>query len=136
MRTWIKVTVGGGMPALMNGSKEWTEPLCLYHWSPSSRRKSIERSGLVPGSFSLGREWRPPHICYSANPHLAFDLSVRIHPEIKEWDLWMVYAWDADRFEAIPEMYRNSDKHYIKEYRVYHRIYKRNVHYVGSRTVD
>jgi len=130
----IKVKVAPGIPPLMNGDKVYTEPLCLYHWSPTSRRKAIERSGLVPGSWSIDRDWKPPHICYSANPHLAFDLSVRIHPEIESWDLWMVFAEDAKSFEAILELYTFSDKHYIKEYRVYSRIYKRHVHYIGTRT--
>jgi len=109
--------------------------LCLYHWSPRARRNGILRSGFVPGSNSLAREWKPPYICFSDNADLAWYLSGRIHPEIKDWDLWMVYpSQGIDRWELIFDTYPESGRHYIKEYRVYERIYKRHVQYIGSRS--
>jgi hypothetical protein len=31
------------------------------------------------------------------------------------------------------DYYRNSDKSYVKEYRIYERVYKRDLWYVGTR---
>ena len=109
--------------------------LCLYHWSPRSRRGQIQRRGLVPGSHSVAREWRPPYICFSDDALLAWNLSGRIHTEIAEWDLWMCFYQDVDRWEIILDTYIEWPlRHYVKEYRVYHRIFKRHVHWIASRT--
>lgn len=113
---------------------ELLSDLNLYHWSPTSRRGQIQRLGLVPGKPSLQGDWRPPYVCFADDARLAWALSGAIHPEVPEWDLWQVYPQDADRWEAIFDTYISSGRHYIKEYRVYHRIFKRHVHYIGSRT--
>lgn len=89
----------------------------------------------MPGSWSLSHDWRPPFVCFSDEPILAWTLSGRLYPEIKQWDLWMVFASDVGDFEVILEMSRHTGKHYVKEYRVYHRIYKRDVYYIASRSV-
>ena len=108
--------------------------LCFYHWSPSARRKGILRSGFLPGSRSLQGDWRPPFTCFADDALLAWNLSGRLHPEVVEWDLWMCYPEDVERWEAIFDTYYDTGRHFIKEYRVYHRIFKRHVHYVASRT--
>jgi len=120
--------------------------LVFYHWSPVARRKSIERKGLMPGSLSLyqpvetkgyappkGYRWRPPYICFSDEPWLAWVLSGKFQTHIEEWDLWMAYAFDTNGFEMIPENRRDNGQTYIKEYRVYHRIPKSKLIRLGSR---
>lgn len=107
----------------------------LYHWSPTIRRKQIDRLGFVPGSRSLSGDWKPPYVCFSNTPHLAWQLSGRIHPEIKEWDLWMTWSSIPSGMEAILESFRDRPGHYIKEYRVYERIYKRDIWRVATRVV-
>lgn len=108
--------------------------LCFYHWSPTERRKRIQRHGFLPGSLSLDGDWRPPHTCFSDEPQLAWILSGKIHPEIHEWDLWMVFAHDLEHYEQILDTFIDSGRHYVKEYRVYHRIPKRHIHYIATRT--
>jgi len=118
-----------------NSERKRPEPdLCFYHWSPTARRKQIIRYGFRPGSISLDRDWHPPHTCFSDEPVLAWVLSGRLHPEITEWDLWMVFAYDCEHFEAILDTFKDSGRHYVKEYRVYHPIPKRYVRYIASRS--
>lgn len=109
------------------------EPFPLYHWSPSDRRRAINRRGLVPGSHSVDREWRPPYICLSDTPSLAYALSIDFHPEILSWDLWMVWSDRPKGKEAIYDTYADTGRAYVKEWRVYERIYKRDVWYVATR---
>ena len=106
----------------------------LYHWTSRYRRAGILHYGLRPGMMSLNRDWKPPFTCFSDDPVLAWNLSGRLHPEIEEWDLWMVFTEDVGKAEAILEMYRDGSGHYVKEWRVYHRIFKKDVHYIGSRS--
>lgn len=105
-------------------------PDILYHWSPTARRKGIERRGLVPGSLSVGREWRPPFVCLAGNPVLAWSLSGWFHPEVESWDLWAAFLADGHHLEALPDDRDDS----VKEWRCYDRIYKRGVIYVASRS--
>lgn len=107
--------------------------LCLYHWAPRERRKQILKMGLVPGSRSVSGDWKPPYVCFSDDPLLAWTLSGKIHPEIEKWDLWMVFGTTPSHWELILDTYVNTGRHYIKEYRVYERIKKRNVIYIASR---
>lgn len=107
----------------------------LYHWSPTANRRSIQRNGLMPGKLSLSGDWRPPYVALADEPLLAWFLSGRIWPEIKSWDLWMCYAENQTSFngwEIILDTYR-SGRTYVKEYRIYKRIYKRDLHYIGTR---
>lgn len=87
----------------------------------------------MPHSPSLQGEWRPPHICFSDEPLLAWFLSGKIHPEIQAWDLWMVFGDDVEKFEMIFDHYTDTGREYVKEYRVYERIPKSNIHWIGSR---
>jgi hypothetical protein len=105
----------------------------LYHWAPRNRRSGILRYGLRPGMWSLDHDWKPPHFCMSDDPWLAWNLSGKMHPEIDEWDLWLIFSDDVGKAEAILEMYRDGSGHYVKEWRIYHRVFKKNVHYIASR---
>lgn len=110
--------------------------LCLYHWSPNDNRRSIEKVGLVPGRLSLDGLWRPPYVAFADDPYLAWILSGRNHPEIELWDLWMVnvfHATSVDHWEILLDTYASTGRHYRKEYRIYSRIYKRDLIYIGSR---
>jgi hypothetical protein len=128
-----KVTTRNETDPRIPASKVDPPPIILYHWSPSSRRASINRRGFVPGSLSLCGLWRPPFTCFSDTPELAWILSGRIHPEVPDWDLWCVDKQDLEHVEIILDTYYDTHRHYIKEYRVYHRIYKRYIWWVGSR---
>lgn len=100
----------------------------LYHWAPTSRRKSITRYGLRPGSLSSDRLWRPPYVCFAPGPLHAWQLIGRFRPLIAEWDLWWTSSGSVGSYEEIPD-----DHGDVREYRVYHRIYKRDLWLVGSR---
>lgn len=125
------------------GHKKIDDPLnaeyerVLFHWSPSKNRNSINKTGLVPGrlSYSTSIKWRPPYISLSENPDRAWRLSGAFHPEEPQtWDLWMVHACSIRIREPIAEYYKNSDKRYVREIRVYERIYKRHLTWVATRT--
>lgn len=78
----------------------------LFHWSPTARRRSIQRLGLVPGkapTCSAGSldwqdgelkpsRWRPDYVCLGPDPWRAAVYSWRVHGEPgDEWDLWQVW---------------------------------------------
>jgi hypothetical protein len=48
--------------------------------------------------------------------------------KVEEYDLWMVWSNRLEGFEALPE-YKGG----MREYRVYHRIKKSLIWYVGTR---
>lgn len=109
-----------------------TKPFPLYHWSPVERRKQIARRGLVPGSLSRDRDWRPPYICFSDSPSLAWGLSGGLGRDKrhKSWDLWMMWSDVPGGYEEMPF---DHDPSWIKEYRVYERIFKRDIWWVATR---
>ena len=108
------------------------KPILLYHWSPSSRRKGIERFGLVPGKISVDKQWKPPYICFSDSPSQAWGLSGGMNGHLhSSWDLWMVWSnFLVPGYEVL--FFDNGEP---KEYRAYSRIYKRDIWYVGTREV-
>lgn len=109
--------------------------LCLFHWSPTENRPRIERNGLKPGSLSLQGDWRPPYVCFSDDPYLAWVLSGDMWPHIHSWDLWMCHYPTQTSFEhheVILDTYRDGRK-YVKEYRIYTRVYKRDLMYIATR---
>jgi hypothetical protein len=96
----------------------------LYHWSPTARRASIRRLGLVPGRKSLCGQWRPPYVCFSDTPSMAWALSPMHHPEIESWDLWQTWANEIAPYEWLRSM---------REVRAYHRVMKSCLWFAGSR---
>lgn len=104
----------------------------LYHWAPTERRKAIKKRGLVPGSWSTDRLWRPPYVCFADSPSLAWVLSggTARGREHSSWDLWMVWS---DRLNGYEELRFDDEPGKVKEYRVYERVYKRDVWYVATR---
>ncbi len=113
--------------------------LNLYHWSPTSNRSNINRVGLVTHRRTLQGDWRPPYVCFSDDPYLAWILSGQIWFEIKTWDLWLCHMpsqTSFDNYEIITDTFPDSGGHYIKEYRIYSRVYKRDLTYLATRTND
>lgn len=113
--------------------------LNLFHWSPTTNRRSIKRSGLLTHRKTLQGDWRPPYIALSDDPSLAWVLSGNMWPEISSWDLWMVHVptqTSFDHYEIITDTYACSGRHYVKEYRVYTRIYKRDLCYLATRVTE
>lgn len=52
------------------------------------------------------------------------------------WDLWAVNLDEQtsfDHLELITDTYPDTGRRYVKEYRVYKRVYKRDVKYIGTR---
>lgn len=109
-----------------------SDDVTLYHWAPRERRGQIIRRGLVPGCWSRDRLWRPPYVCFADRPSLAWALSggMRGTPA-GTWDLWETWTDRLDGYEIIP-----FDDGTPKEYRVYHRVYKRNLWWVAERRVS
>jgi len=111
--------------------------LIFYHWSPSVNRRSINRIGLDVGRKSLQSDWKPPYICFSDDPWLAWHLSGKMFPDISSWDLWMCNVRSQtsfEHYETLLDTYPDTGRHFIKEYRVYSRVYKRDLVYLASRT--
>ena len=105
-----------------------------FHWSPSERRGSIERLGLVPGRLSRNRLWRPPYVCLTDSPSLAWGLSGGMDRDAdapRSYDLWQVDLSEVSGYEVLANDVDGS----LKEVRVYERIWKRNVWYVATRVV-
>lgn len=94
--------------------------MILYHWSPTTRRDSIEANGFRPGSRSTDDLWNPPYTCWADSPSLAWGLSGAMErgAEHPSWDLWMIHAEDLDDYEELPF----DEGGGIKEYRVYEPI--------------
>ncbi len=104
------------------------KPIPLYHWSPVSRRESILRYGLKPGSLSRCGQWKPPYVCFSDSPSLAWSLSGALADGTDAWDLWMMWSSVPTKLKRR----RDGGKRVI-EYRVFERVYKRDLWRVGSR---
>jgi len=104
-----------------------------FHWSPTARRAQIRRKGLIPGQRSVDGLWKPPYVCYADDPGLAWNLSGRIHPEIESWDLWMTKLDSVSGYETLFFDGGAYDGQ-VKEVRVYERVFKRDLWFVGART--
>jgi hypothetical protein len=79
-------------------------------------------------------------VCFSDDPILAWTLSGDIWweegPRFKSLVLWLCYPEFQTSFkgwETIPDTYPDTGRSYIKEYRVYERIFKRDLIFVGTR---
>lgn len=107
------------------------QPFPLYHWSPVDRRKQILRYGLRPNMRSRCGMWRPPYVCFSDSPSMAWGLSGALSDEPGEWDLWMMWSNEPSGFEALTTGNNRSGK--PTEFRVYERVFKRSIWHVGVR---
>lgn len=105
----------------------------FYHWSPRNRRNSINRVGLIPGRLSTDGLWRPPYVCLAPTVLDAWLLSGSTFrgKAFDEWDLWEVDIVEQSGYEKL-----FYDTKRLKEIRVYERIYKRNVWFVGERRIS
>lgn len=111
--------------------------IILYHWSPTKNRNSIKKNGLLTHRLTLQGIWRPPYIAFSDDPWLAWSLSGRMYPEIKSWDLWMCYLpsqTSFDGYEIITDTFPDTGRHFVKEYRIYTRVFKRDLKFLATRT--
>ncbi len=102
----------------------------LFHWSPVERRKQIEREGLCPGKLSRCKQWRPPYVCFSKSPSMAWGLSCIGRDKQGMWDLWMMWSDDVPNGW---EVLSTDGSGRPTEYRIYERIKKSRIWYVGSR---
>ena len=111
--------------------------LLFYHWSPTRNRNSINRYGLDIRRRSLQGDWKPPYVCFSEDPQLGWLLSGDMWPEIDSWDLWMCTVHrqtSFNHYEIITDTFVDTGRHYIKEFRVYTRVYKRDLIHLATRT--
>lgn len=109
-----------------------------FHWAPTDRRNRIKKEGLVPGRWSRDRLWKPPYVCLTHAPGLAWSLSGEMDRgrQIVSWDLWEVSVHEQTGYEELFFDTGASEEKIIKEIRVYERIFKRNVWYVATREVN
>lgn len=104
----------------------------LFHWTPTTNRPRILRLGLVPGRPSMTSEWTAPYVCFAESPSWAWALSGHFHPEVESWDLWQT---TMDRLFS-PKRLKTFDTHHRwHEVRTNERVFKRDLWYVGTRTV-
>ena len=108
----------------------------LYHWSPTERRKSIIRHGLKvrkPHVVHSKGEWQAEYLCFSKSPSHAWGLSGGMGHDwhgVEEWDLWMVWS---NRLDRPQKLYPETSG--LSEYRIRHDVPKRDIWYVGSRSM-
>lgn len=110
------------------------KPFILFHWSPSSRRKSIMRRGLRVGRPHVTHSdgWRAGYLCFSASPSLAWVLSAKAVNAPGEWDLWM--TWSCG-FEKPLRRIRWTGPE-VKEFRTKENVPKGRLWFVGTRYCD
>lgn len=106
------------------------EDVLAYHWSPTSRRASIEAGGLRIRQPSAHAPIRYPMVCLALNPVWAWDMSAGTFVvDEPSWDLWAVWTSDLRHgFEVIP-----WDDGTPKELRVYRSIPAAAVRYLATR---
>jgi hypothetical protein len=110
-------------------------PFLLYHWSPTKNRKSILHDGLCVGKLSRtstlsGDHYRPKYICFSRSPSAAWALSAMQEPNsLQSWDLWMTWS----NTKPYKTLTCDSSQLTLTEYRIFERIPKSMVWYVGTR---
>lgn len=108
----------------------------LFHWAPAARRKQILRYGLRPSmrctTASGDASFKWPVVCFADSPSWAWALSggMRWTPR-GEWDCWQTAMDVLTDPVILPGPNRASG---IYEVRTTHRVYKRDLWYVGTRT--
>jgi len=108
--------------------------MSLYHWSPTKNRGGIIRRGLVPHrrpTTHASLSWRAPYVCFGDTVAWAWALSggQRSAPA-GSWDLWETRIGDLTDPRILPVDGVNG----VHEIRTSHRVFKRHLWYVGSRT--
>lgn len=103
----------------------------LFHWSPASRRKQIQRYGLRPFSRTTTSSARFAVVCFADSPSWAWALSggMRWTPA-GEWDLWQTDLTRLTEVTILPSEDRLTGIH---EVRTTERVYKRDLWHVGTR---
>lgn len=111
--------------------------LPLFHWSPRDRRKQILRYGLRPKMRAVTHQgdahWRAMWICLADTPRWAWSLSgAQRSAPAGEWDLWSTSMDRLTDPRVLPADWANG----IHEVRTAHRIFKRDLWLVATRTKD
>jgi len=109
------------------------EHFVLYHWSPRKRREGILRNGLCPHKPGVLTQWKPPYVCFSDSPSLAWALSAEFARKKHFWDLWMVWSNQVEPYEMISNIVTEVGTCKPTEYRIYKRVPKSKIWFVGSR---
>lgn len=106
----------------------------LYHWAPAARRGQITRYGLRPKmrpTTNADPSYVAPYVCLADDPAWAWALSGHQKGSpAGEWDLWMTWAERLKDPHTVPR----DDANGVHEIRTDHRIYKRDLFYVASRS--
>jgi len=104
-----------------------TRTFLLYHWAPSSRRKSILKKGLLVKQLHAAHSkgWQADYLCFSDSPSYAWALS----GHTKRRDLWMVWS------NSIPDLCYRSDEvgKRPSEYRTARSLPPSKIWFVGTR---
>lgn len=110
--------------------------LILYHWSPRARRNQIIRYGFRPRMRpTIGTDitvtYGAPCVCFADSPSWAWALSgEQRHAPKGEWDLWQT---TVDRLTDPIVLASDTRMSGLYEVRTEHRVYKRDLWWVGSR---
>lgn len=109
----------------------------LFHWSPTPRRRQINRYGLRVGQRPVQHPpgWRAPYVCFAETPSWAWALSGQFAEREHRpgsWDLWQVNV-NGKRGEVLES---GDDKHRWHEVRVHERLYKAQMWFVGTREIS
>lgn len=130
--TWAEQTIDATQRAL--GALMVHRDLLLFHWAPKARRKQITHYGLRPAmrpTTHATPAWRAPYICLGDTPSWAWALSGQQRSAPRgEWDLWQ--TWSSSVTE--PSVMAGDCINGIHEVRTHHRIFKRDLWLVGSRS--
>ena len=104
----------------------------LYHWSPASRRRQINRYGLRPRqrTTTSTEGFTGMALCLADSPSWAWALTLQGRGHDGEWDLWQTSLNRIIDPIVLATPDRPSGLH---EVRTEHRIYKRDLWHVGSR---
>lgn len=112
----------------------------LFHWAPATRRKQIIRYGLRPHMRVTtssrddglgGNDWRASCVCFADSPSWAWALSgEQPNAPSGEWDLWQTWLGALEDPTVMASEDRLSGIH---EVRITHRLFKRDLWWVGSR---
>lgn len=105
----------------------------MYHWAPAVRRKQIVRYGLRPGCrVTTSSEVGAPCVCFADSPSWAWALTLDGRGHTGEWDLWQTWL-DLITEPLVLADHTGTRPSGIYEVRTEHRLFKRDLWYVGSR---